>query len=127
MLRYAGAGLAAGIAAVVVGRRVTTEDPAEPVRLADRRGDVLVRSADGLTLDGATAVPASGTVSTRGVGSLAVLAHPDGTTVAVAGDSTLTVAATGRRMDVRPGTPPPTSARPWAGAARWCWAPRSPP
>jgi hypothetical protein len=103
VLRYVGAGLAAGVAAAVVGRRLTTENPADPVRLADRRGNVLVRTADGLTLDRAAAVPAGGTVTTRGAGSSAVLAYPDGTAVALTGDSALTVAATGRRMDVRRG------------------------
>jgi ferric-dicitrate binding protein FerR (iron transport regulator) len=102
VLRYVGAGLAAGVAAVVVGRRMT-EDAAEPVRLAVTTGDVLVRDEAGRTLAAARAVPPGGTVSTRGAGSSAVLAYPDGIAVALAGDSALTVAATGRRLELRRG------------------------
>ena len=103
VLQYAGAGLAAGIAAVVVGRRAGTAEPAEPVPLANASGDVLVRDATGRTLAEARAVPPGGTVSTRGTGSAVRLAYPDGTTVALTGDSALTVAASGRRLDLRRG------------------------
>jgi hypothetical protein len=42
-------------------------------------------------------------VSTSGANSSAVLAYADGTAVALAGDSALTVAATGRRLNLRSG------------------------
>jgi hypothetical protein len=103
VLQYVGAGLAAGVAAVVVGRRIGIDDSGEPVRLAAATGQVLVRNADGQALTGARAVPPGGTVSTSGVGSSAVLTYPDGTAVALAADSTLGVAATGRRLELRRG------------------------
>jgi hypothetical protein len=106
VLGYLGAGLAAGVAGVVIGRRVSvggTDGPAEPVRLAALNGEVLVRGADGQTLTGARAVPPGGTVSTSGANSSAVLAYADGTAVALAGDSALTVAATGRRLNLSSG------------------------
>jgi ferric-dicitrate binding protein FerR (iron transport regulator) len=127
LLRYVGAGgLAAGVgglAVAVLGRRLWTGQPGEPaappVHVAAVNGGVKVRGADGREVAGAV-VPPGGSVSAHGTGASAVLAYPDGTTVTLLGDSTVVVAATGRRLilnqgaataDVRPhppGEPPLT-------------------
>jgi ferric-dicitrate binding protein FerR (iron transport regulator) len=103
-LQYLGAGLAASLAVGVLGRRLMTTDTADPVRLTALRGAVEVRTADGMrpTAVG-NVLPPGGVVVTRGLNSSAVLGYPDGTSVVLAGDSILTVAATGRRLVLRRG------------------------
>jgi ferric-dicitrate binding protein FerR (iron transport regulator) len=106
VLGYLGAGLAASVAVGVFGRRWWLPEPAPgpaPVRLAFVHGEVKVLAGDGAAVAAGRPVPLGGTVSTHGPSSAAVLAFADGTSVALAGDSVLTVAGTSRWLLLRQG------------------------
>jgi ferric-dicitrate binding protein FerR (iron transport regulator) len=98
-LGYMG-GLAAGVAAAVLGRWVWLE-PArqnplnQSVRLGSVRGTVTLRDADGTVLPTDAPVPAGGTVVTNGPGASALLFYPNGTNVALTEDSAVTLGPTG--------------------------------
>lgn len=98
VLGYVGGGLAAGLGAVALGRWLRPEAAPDTVRVVSTTGDVTVRAFDGNRAAAAGVVPRGGSVSTHGPGSSAVLAYADGTTVTLTGNSTVTVAATGRRL-----------------------------
>jgi len=101
VLRYLGAGLAASVAAGVVGRRWLPEAAAPPARLALARGEVKVVAQDGTAVRAGEPIRPGAMVSTHGPNSWAMLACPDGTSVALASDSALTLAAAGRWLLLR--------------------------
>ncbi len=86
VLRYLGAGLAASVAAGVVGRRWLPEAAAPPARLALARGEVKVVAQDGTAVRAGEPIRPGAMVSTHGPNSWAMLACPDGTSVALASD-----------------------------------------
>jgi ferric-dicitrate binding protein FerR (iron transport regulator) len=90
VLRFLGGGLAAGLAAGVVGRQFW--DDSRPVRMTGVRGAVRLMTEDGeaAARDGGV-IPRGATVSTYGFDSSVLLTCPDGTGVSLAGDSSLTV------------------------------------
>jgi ferric-dicitrate binding protein FerR (iron transport regulator) len=99
VLRFVGGGLAAGVGAVALGRWFWPNSPtAAPVRIVATTGNVTVLAADGQKVAGRGLVPPGGSVVTNGPGSSAVLSYADGTTITLTGDSSLAVAATGRRL-----------------------------
>ncbi|AWM41330.1 FecR protein [Gemmata obscuriglobus] len=86
--------LAAGLAASVGGAALVTWAwgyTGSGARLTAVQGRVTVLTADGSRVPARGRVPAGATVSTQGPGSLAVLSFSNGTTVALLGDSALTV------------------------------------
>jgi hypothetical protein len=101
--------LAAGVGAVALGRWLWPAGDRDTVRVVSRTGDVAVREADGNPAGG-NVVPRGGSVFTHGPGSSAVLAYPNGTTVTITGNSTVTVSSPDRLIlsqgaataDVRP-------------------------
>jgi ferric-dicitrate binding protein FerR (iron transport regulator) len=112
VLQY-GVGLAAGVAAGVTGWRLWPGSGAGPVRLAATRGVVKLRTADGGSVPPGGVVPPGGTVATSGLNSTADLAFPDGSALALTGDTAVSVSGDGRRVvlhqgnafaDVRPQT-----------------------
>ncbi|HEY1186443.1 MAG TPA: FecR domain-containing protein, partial [Gemmata sp.] len=98
-----GAGLAAGVGGVAFGAWVWGTR-ASGARLTVVQGAVTVRTADGRYVPAQGRVPTGGTVSTQGVGALAVLTLPNGSTVSLLGDSALTVGAGGRELRLHQGT-----------------------
>jgi ferric-dicitrate binding protein FerR (iron transport regulator) len=108
-----GAGLAVGVAAGAAGWRLWPGGGAGPVRLAATRGVVKLRTADGGSVPAGGYVPPGGTVATSGLNSTADLAFPDGSGLALTGDTAVSVSGDGRRVvlhqgnafaDVRPQT-----------------------
>lgn len=105
VLGFFGGGLAASVAAVALGRWMSS-DPARPApldrhaRLGSVRGDVTVRAADGNALPTDGPVPPGSTVATAGPGASAVLFYPNGTNVALTEDSAVTLDLTGDRLQI---------------------------
>jgi hypothetical protein len=118
VLGYVGGGLAASLGAVALGRWAWSDAAPAPVsvRVMTRNGDVTVRMSNGQSAHGTDVVPVGGSVSTHGMGSSAVLAYPDGTTVSLTGNSTVTVAPTGYRLILSQGAATADVQRQSAGA-----------
>jgi ferric-dicitrate binding protein FerR (iron transport regulator) len=103
ILAAIGGGLAAGIGTFALGRwlwndPVGKSDQTMPVRLVGVQGTVTVRSADGCALSPGETLPTGATVSTQGIGSNAILAYPDGSTVSLLNDSAITLHESGRLL-----------------------------
>ena len=100
-----GAGAAAATTIGILSRRLITEEPpvAPRLHLRDARGTVTVSDKDGRGLPTDQPVPPGATVSTHGVGSSVILSYPDGTTVALTGDSVVTLAGEARRVRIQQG------------------------
>src|SRR5205807_2446902 len=104
-LRYFGGGLAATLAAGLCSRRLWPDDRlADPIRLLAINGVVTLRTAAGDLMPPGGFVPPGGTVSTHGPGSSVILRYRDGTAIALAGDSEVTVSDNGRRVFLNLGT-----------------------
>lgn len=116
LLGLAGGGVAAGVAAAVLGRPYWLGDSADPVRLTSAAGDVRLRTPVGESVASSGVVPADSVVSTIGLNSTAVLRFPDGSNVAVAGESAVTVGEQGRNLRLLRGTATATVAAPAPGA-----------
>lgn len=103
VLQFCGGGLAAGVAGIALGRWMW-HDPAGSVRVTATRGSVAVRGADGNLLPEKAVIPNGSTVSTFGQMSSAILAYPDGSTVLLIGDSSVTIYDGGLRLQLHQGT-----------------------
>lgn len=103
VLQFGGGAVAAGIAAISFGRWIWG-DSGSSVRVTAIQGSVTVRNADGLSLPGEGKVPSGATVSAVGLMSTAVLVYPDGSTILLIGDSSVTVHDNGRRLQLHRGT-----------------------
>ena len=97
-------GLAAGVGGVATGWWVWDALPKNRVKVVAVQGRVTVRTADGRTIAAEGRVPTGATVSTHGLGALAVLSYPDGSTVSLIGDSAITVERGGRVLRLHQGT-----------------------
>jgi hypothetical protein len=115
-LGLVGGGVAAGLAGVVVSRRLWWPDAAEPVRLTASVGEVTLKTPGGDVPAGAGPVPADAVVSTVGQSSSAVLRFPDGSAVSLGGESAVTVGGRGRKLNLLRGTATATVPVPAAGA-----------
>jgi hypothetical protein len=104
LLGFVGSGIAAAVAAGFVGWRFRSERPTTPVQLAETGGEVTLRSGDGKIMAPNGLLPPSSTLFTNGPLSWAMLRYPDGTGIALAGDSAATVTDNGYRMLLRRGT-----------------------
>ena len=94
------AGLTAAVGAV--GLR-WWPDPADALRVVSVRGVLKLLVAGAREPVVGSVIPSGGTVATDGIGSAAVLAYPDGTTVSLASDSIVTLTGLGRRLLLRKG------------------------
>jgi ferric-dicitrate binding protein FerR (iron transport regulator) len=109
VLQFLGGGLAAGVAGALVSRQFRPE-PVRPqpgldrsVRLGSIQGEVSLRDPDGHPLPVIGPVPPGSTVRTTGPSTSAVLFFPNGTNVALSGDSDATLSADGNRVDLHEG------------------------
>jgi hypothetical protein len=116
LLGLAGGGVAAGLAAALVGRPHWWGGSADPVRLTAAAGDVRLRTPAGEAAAASGVVPADTVVSTIGPNSSAVLRFPDGSDVSVAGESAVSVGEQGRNLRLLRGTATATVAAPGPGA-----------
>jgi ferric-dicitrate binding protein FerR (iron transport regulator) len=98
LLGYVGGGVAAGVIATLIGRRFWLEDPPTAIRLTATSGDVRLRMPGGGMTTREGPVPEGGVVTTVGPNSSALLTHNDGTTIALAGDSAVSITERGRRV-----------------------------
>ncbi|HEX3150019.1 MAG TPA: hypothetical protein VHR66_18220 [Gemmataceae bacterium] len=116
VLGLVGGGVAASVAATILGRQFLIGEKADPVNLTASAGDVTLKTAAGEI--GATTglVPADAVVTTVGPSSSAVLHFADGSDVSLAGDSAVTVVGKGRKLMVLRGTATATVPMPIAGA-----------
>lgn len=101
--RALGAALAAGISGVAFTAWLLG-DRSPGAQLTAVQGRVTVRTADGRVVPAQGRVPTGATVSTQGIGALAVLSLPNGSTVSLLGDSALTVGDGGRELRLHQGT-----------------------
>jgi ferric-dicitrate binding protein FerR (iron transport regulator) len=104
ILQYVGGGAVAGLLATVVGRRFWPEVIDTPIRITALRGEVTVRTVDGILIPPDGFIPLDGIVSTIGPSASAVLSYPDGTDVALTGESVLKVTGNGRKLSLLRGT-----------------------
>jgi ferric-dicitrate binding protein FerR (iron transport regulator) len=104
LLTYAGGGVAAGVAAAIVGHRLWIGEEAELVRLTASAGEVTLKTPTGEVLAASNSVPPNTVVSTVGPSSSAVLRFADGSDVSLAGDTVVTVAGRGRKLHLLRGT-----------------------
>lgn len=103
VLRYLAAGAGAA-AAGLLGWWSVTNRPASGVRLTSTRGAVVLRDAAGQLAPLSGAVPPGATLTTVGPSAAALLSYPDGTNVAISGDSIVAVADNGQRLLLSKGT-----------------------
>jgi hypothetical protein len=96
-------GLAAGVGGIALGRWVSVAWADDQVKVVAVQGRVTVRTADGQTIAAQGLVPPGATVSTHGLGAVAVLLYPNGSTVSLLGDSALTVER-GQQLRLHQGT-----------------------
>ena len=99
-LGYVGGGVAAGIVATALGRRYWFDEPRTEIRLTATNGEVTLRTADGGLSHGGGTIPAGGIVTTVGPSSSAVLGFSDGTSIALAGDSAVSVTDDGHKVSL---------------------------
>src|SRR5581483_829664 len=100
VLQFLGGGLAAGAAGVLVSRQFREEQRPQPgrdlsVRLGAITGDVALLTADGRRPPTHGPVPPGSTVRTTGPNPSAVLFFPNGTNIALTGDSDATLSRDG--------------------------------
>ena len=117
VLRYAGGGVAAAVAATFGGLKLWG-DSSPRARVAGVRGEVKISTPRGVVAGrSGSRVPAGATVTTVGMNSAVGLICPDGTCMSLAGDSSLIVSEGGMKMmlirgyataDIRPRTTAPT-------------------
>jgi ferric-dicitrate binding protein FerR (iron transport regulator) len=103
-LSYIGGGVAASVLAAAIGRRYWLAEATTPIRLTATNGEVTLRDGDGKSIVPDGPVPPDSLVSTIGPTSSAVLSYPDGSDVALTGDSVLSVAANGKKLQLHRGT-----------------------
>jgi ferric-dicitrate binding protein FerR (iron transport regulator) len=105
-LAYVGGGMAAGIAATVYGWRQWFTQPAAaaPLIVNAAAGEVTVRTAEGAVVAAHGPIPPGAVIATVGQSSSVVLTKADGTSIALAGNSAISVAAQGERLTVIRGT-----------------------
>jgi ferric-dicitrate binding protein FerR (iron transport regulator) len=104
LLRLVGGGVAASAAAGFLAHRYWPAPPAPELRLVSAHGTVTVRTADGEPVPPFGPVPPGGTVTTQGPAASALLSYADGTDIALAGETVVTVADRGRQLFLRQGT-----------------------
>jgi hypothetical protein len=102
VLGYVG-GIAASIAAGVLGWRHWSRPAPLPVRLTSTGGAVTVATASGEKVAQPVFVPPGGTLATFGPVSRALLRFADGADISLNGDSVATLADDGRRLVLRQG------------------------
>ena len=103
-LAYVGGGIAAGIAATAYGWRNWFTEPKAPIHVTTATGEVTIRSVDGGVVVGKGPVPPGAVVATIGQSSSALLTKGDGTSIALAGNSVISVATYGDKLTVQRGT-----------------------
>jgi hypothetical protein len=104
VLQYLGGGLAATVAAGVLGRTFLASPAGPPVRLTAARGDVTVTTPGGRPLTPDGPIPPDATVTTHDSNSSAVLVFPDGADVLLAGDTSVSLARDNRQLTLSRGS-----------------------
>jgi ferric-dicitrate binding protein FerR (iron transport regulator) len=107
LLQFLVSGLAAGVAGVLVLRPSRPEPPRPgrdlSIRLGSIQGEVALVAPDGSALPTDGPVVPGSTIRTTGPSTSAVLFFPNGTNLALSGDSDATLSRDGNRLDLHEG------------------------